>query len=589
MERPWQIWILFGLGLFVVLAGMAWISVTAIGLEAREAETRRTAALEENVRLALWRMDSFLAPLIAEESARPYFSYRPLYPVERAYTKMFGELSGGDILMPSELLVHNSPYVLLYFQFDPEGLLTSPQVPTGIQRTRVMDGRYLTKEKISASALRLEQLYKLVGKDALHGLLPQPSSDDALAMHRLPTVLPGDGPGTNAVKQRQVRNTKDWQLRYSQNAETTAQRQSPGNVLSLSGVKEGALKPVWIGTTLVLARRVSVNGKDYLQGAWLNWPAIKGKFCARIRDLLPGATLESVAPGAGEGHARMLASLPVRLVPGETTPVRTERGLSPIRVSLIIAWCCVLLGAAAVAALLKGTLALSERRGDFVSAVTHELRTPLTTFRMYSEMLAAGMVQDEQKRAHYINTLHTEAERLGHLVENVLAYARLERGRPARQLETVTVGALLEKVRERLATHAEKTGMKLVLDVSDNEARCSVQADAGAVEQVLFNLVDNACKYAASADDRRVHIETAKEGGAAHITVRDHGPGIAKKDVRRLFRPFSKSARQAAHSAPGVGLGLALSRRLARRMGGDLRLGEAPQGGALFILELPVL
>ena len=85
-------------------------------------------------------------------------------------------------------------------------------------------------------------------------------------------------------------------------------------------------------------------------------------------------------------------------------------------------------------------VALSERRGAFVSAVTHELRTPLTTFRMYAEMLAEGMVPSPEARQKYLETLRREADRLAHLVENVLQYARLERGRPGGRRENVTAG-----------------------------------------------------------------------------------------------------------------------------------------------------
>src|SRR5439155_15089133 len=131
---------------------------------------------------------------------------------------------------------------------------------------------------------------------------------------------------------------------------------------------------------------------------------------------------------------------PVKLNPGETIPLDAAEGLTPVRVSLSIAWLCALLAAGAVAALLLGAVRLSERRGAFVSAVTHELRTPLTTFRMYAEMLAGGMVPDEARRRHYLETLRIEADRLSHLVENVLSYARLERGVSRSRLEPVGVG-----------------------------------------------------------------------------------------------------------------------------------------------------
>ncbi|MDP6381487.1 MAG: HAMP domain-containing sensor histidine kinase, partial [Phycisphaerae bacterium] len=227
------------------------------------------------------------------------------------------------------------------------------------------------------------------------------------------------------------------------------------------------------------------------------------------------------------------------------------------------------------------------RRGAFVSAVTHEMRTPLTTFRMYAEMLAEGMLTDEAKRRQYLGTLRREADRLGHLVENVLAYARLDGGRPGSRLTSVTAGELLDETRQRLAERAEEVAMDLVVEAAEDARMATVRVDRSAVEQILFNLVDNSCKYAASASDQRIHIEAHRSAGGVSLRVRDHGPGIADGDAKRLFRAFSKSARDAAHSAPGVGLGLALSRRLARSMGGELSLETGAGEGAAFVLTLP--
>ena len=92
MRRPWHIWLAFGLCFAVVLAAMGLLTVIALRLNRTEAEARHRAALEENVRLALWRMDSALAPLIAQEGGRPYFAYTSFYPAERAYTRMFSTI-----------------------------------------------------------------------------------------------------------------------------------------------------------------------------------------------------------------------------------------------------------------------------------------------------------------------------------------------------------------------------------------------------------------------------------------------------------------------------------------------------------------
>jgi signal transduction histidine kinase len=128
----------------------------------------------------------------------------------------------------------------------------------------------------------------------------------------------------------------------------------------------------------------------------------------------------------------------------------------------------------------------------------------------------------------------------------------------------------------------------LQVQLAAEAADTLVNVDALAVEQIVFNLVDNACKYATPASsERTLHVEVKQEGSNIAIRVRDHGPGFAKAQLKRLFMPFEKSATEAAHSAPGVGLGLALCRRLARELGGDLVL-ESYLGGACFRLTLPL-
>jgi signal transduction histidine kinase len=245
--------------------------------------------------------------------------------------------------------------------------------------------------------------------------------------------------------------------------------------------------------------------------------------------------------------------------------------------------------------LLAGVIRLSSRRASFVTAVTHELRTPLTTFQMYAEMLAEGMVPEESQRKEYLKTLRAEAVRLTHLVENVLAYARLERGRLDRRMETVSLGDLVGSMQNRLAERAAQAGMELIVENdSENSSQGSdakagdvlVKTNISAIEQILFNLVDNACKYAVSAEDKRIHLSLESLAGEARIRIEDHGPGIAPEMRRRLFHSFSKTAKEAAHSAPGVGLGLALSRRLARDLGGDLCYNEHSETGAGFVLKL---
>jgi len=621
--RPWQIWLLAAACIAVLLGAVGWISLNVLRLEASERGAREHAAREETARLALWRMESALAPLVSRESARPYFAYNSFYPAEGVYTRMFAELRVGEVLVPSPLLTETFPHVLLHFQFAPDGLLTSPQVPSGNMRDLAESG-FVAPEQIESFRARLAKLADLVAATQLLAALPAAESHaPAPAIWTPPVEMVQKG---ETMQQQRALNTQELQARqravlgnlappsraqrggrqseqqYPQlqsgneplapgynefDRKSATQLEQPLDADFPANVSEGASRPIWIGQTLLLARRVQVNGAEYVQGCWLDWPALRSWLLEDLRDLLPEATLEPAAASPDRDDSRRLAALPVRLVAG-TPGLPAASYLSPTRMTLLVAWLAVALAVLAVVALLSGAVSLSERRAAFVSAVTHELRTPLTTFRLYTDLLAEGLIKTEEKRGQYLDTLRTESDRLNHLVENVLGYARLERGRTGGCLVAQPLVDLLARFRDRLTDRAAQAGLRLDVRMPADPAVLIVRADAGAVEQILFNLVDNAAKYAADRTERSILLDVTAAGTHAALRVRDHGPGISALDSRRLFRPFSKSARDAASSAPGVGLGLALSRRLARAMHGDLRHDPSVHDGACFVLTLPL-
>jgi signal transduction histidine kinase len=130
--------------------------------------------------------------------------------------------------------------------------------------------------------------------------------------------------------------------------------------------------------------------------------------------------------------------------------------------------------------------------------------------------------------------------------------------------------------------------LALKVEIDPAAAAAQTQVDALAVEQILFNLTDNACKYAApDSTPRELHLRLEAEGKTLRLLFRDFGPGLSKQALKKLFQPFAKSATEAAHSAPGVGLGLALSRRLAKELGGKLEYERSSGRGATFCLTLP--
>ncbi len=590
MKRTWHVWLLFAVSLAVVGAALGWLSLTILRLDQAEVSARQQAQLEANVRLALWRMDSALSPLVGQESARPYFAYGTFLPVDRAWGSMFHRSTQREMLVPSPLLQEAAPQILVHFQFEPDGRLTSPRAP-GPSVYRLAVPRYLSEQAVLRTKAQLQEVATLVGP--LLEQLPQHATEPVEAVMSPPNPGADGNKLTQRSSPRRSRGSTEFEMRnqaVAQNANMMAQQQAapfegPLASTDLSGV---LMTPLWVRGRLILARRIAVDGKPYVQGCLLDWPAIKASLLESAADLLPAAELLPAPAAQPEKETRMLAALPVRLIPGPVAAVAV-RGLSPVRLTLWIAWGAALLAALAVAMLLGGVVRLSQRRAAFVSAVTHELRTPLTTFHMYTEMLSEGMVPDATKRQQYLDTLRTEAARLTHLVENVLAYARLERGRPLGRLEELTLSQLLGPIEGRLADRARQAGMELTVQRDAATGEAIVRANPSAVEQILFNLVDNACKYAATAADRRIHLSAEQADGFVRLAIRDHGPGVSPSASRRLFRSFGKSAHEAAATAPGVGLGLALSRRLARDTGARLELDRRNTGGARFVLRLPAV
>jgi hypothetical protein len=126
MSRPRWILAAFVSCLIVVLGALAWVSVVVVSLDRRDVETQRQAELQENIRLALWRMDSALNPIVAQEQTRPFHEYQALYMPPVTLDAAGRPLVGNRVLLPSPLLTQTPPFIKLHFQIDPAGLVASP-------------------------------------------------------------------------------------------------------------------------------------------------------------------------------------------------------------------------------------------------------------------------------------------------------------------------------------------------------------------------------------------------------------------------------------------------------------------------------
>ncbi|MDZ7616533.1 MAG: hypothetical protein U1E05_05975 [Patescibacteria group bacterium] len=169
MSRYVPTWLAFMLCLAVVLGAMGWVSRAVLQLEHERLLARRNAAFEDNVRLALWRMDTAVAPLLATENARPHFAYGAFF---ESHDAPAGGAMPGRLLAPSPLLREPPDHVLVYFQFDEQGRLTSPQVPDSRWRELAIPV-FTSPGAVAAAEQRLVELGRKTDRVHLLTLLPE--------------------------------------------------------------------------------------------------------------------------------------------------------------------------------------------------------------------------------------------------------------------------------------------------------------------------------------------------------------------------------------------------------------------------------
>jgi signal transduction histidine kinase len=608
MARRYTVWVVYALcGCLVVLA-MAWLTSKAFELDRSERLARQQAETQERVGRALWRLDSILTPLLSREMARPQSTFtswaKPSDEVASAVNSYFeicdaatgvakvSNKGGSDQQMVPQDRGEHFDFDMLWNKlpdFSADNKANEYQIAagnnSGEQQISLPNG-YANDllENNSPSQGPGVQVANQSPGQLEEPAPPFPQRTQNEPGRQVDQLADNSSRRGNQQKSMNYR-TSDLQNRgnaYQQQMNNTLQNRD-----SVVAAVTGPPKALWLDNQLVFARRVQRGGEQLVQGCVLNWESLKPILLVEIEDLFPTANLVPIQSLELADEGRMLATIPVTLQVGVIGEPRKDVWPSPIMGAVSVAWVCLAAVAAVSAWMLSAVLALSDRRAAFVSAVTHELRTPLTTFRMYAEMLAGGMVTDPTAQKSYLQTLQTEADRLTHLVENVLLYARLEKAGPEKRQIDTTVEELLRRSTDRLEARVAQSDAKWRLLVPDELLDTVVRTDPGAIEQILFNLVDNACKYGKAADGpSRISLSVTHEGGQVSFAVSDNGAGLCAAAKRRLFVPFSRPAEDAAGGQPGVGLGLALCHRLSKALGATLR-HVAGSPGTTFRLELP--
>ena len=367
------------------------------------------------------------------------------------------------------------------------------------------------------------------------------------------------------------------------------------------------------------------EGKRYLVVAWHDIGRI-------VRETLPMLYAEPAVPGAPapaqtrvsssaasrvnvvDEEARIIYGPPLRSggeftvgVPFPTTlynwrvqvsPLASEELASRVQnrrlleITMVSLSCIVIVvGAIAIVLVSEKERRISALKSEFVANVSHELKTPLALVRMFAEMLQSGRVSSDVKKKEYLDIIVRESERLSALIENVLDFARLERGRGSYEFTESDVGDAVSRAANVYRYRAETEGVKLVLDVAPSLPRARI--DERAIQLAVINLVDNALKYAPGGE---ITIRASSHDGGVRIDVADQGPGVAPEDRTRIFERFVRLTREekereksdnSRSPVRGSGIGLALVKHIAESHGGRAWVESEMGRGSTFTLTIP--
>lgn len=549
------------IGVAVLLPTAAWY-VTG----SREASRQADALIadgerqrRDNILREAERLGARLESLRVQETERPFFHYQTLYRDPRGAAE-------GLAVTPSPLTTGGTdPLVLAHFQIDESGLVTLPAVSE-----------------------RFPELSATADFDTFCTVLEELQS----------AVVMDDVGAFNAVNEERVLTMTPFEWEQIALADTVYASITGRQA---SGEERSPLSPD-VGLVVIRVRPLR----------WYTLVLGSGPALAALRDVhtptgvvLQGFTIAPLAVAQWLGAS----TLPLRFIPGPppaadsvTAPVgltgwildlqSTEMAtpavfeareiVSRFRHTFALTAGAVLLSAGAVILILFQTDRLARQRARFAAAAAHELKTPLASLLLHAEMLAEDLGNAEH-RSQYAATVGSEADRLGRVVSNMLDLARLERSTPFAAPQAGDLGSKLAARVERHRVRLEGAGLTVELEIAPDLPTAVFDADA--LDQILDNLLDNAEKHTRGVEDRRVKVTATHDDDQLRIEVADNGPGVPRSQRRTMFRPFDRA--EDAVGRPGLGLGLAVARSLARAQGGELELASTGRPGATFVLTLP--
>jgi signal transduction histidine kinase len=229
-------------------------------------------------------------------------------------------------------------------------------------------------------------------------------------------------------------------------------------------------------------------------------------------------------------------------------------------------------------------LHLSKMKSYFISTVSHEFKSPLTSIRQMAEMLVHDRVPSPEKQRKYYTSILKQSERLSHLINNILDFSKMEEGKRLFLLEKADITPVVRDIVEIFRQHTADQGF--LIDLVIPEPLPDVVFDREAMEQVIHNLLDNACKY--SGDSRKIEVHLLSQGNKIIISVRDYGIGIQKEDLDKIYSRFYRAGEELTQAVKGSGIGLTIVKQIVEAHNGEITVVSSPGKGSTFTVRLPL-
>ncbi|HMI43995.1 MAG TPA: PAS domain-containing sensor histidine kinase [Gemmatimonadaceae bacterium] len=228
--------------------------------------------------------------------------------------------------------------------------------------------------------------------------------------------------------------------------------------------------------------------------------------------------------------------------------------------------------------------AANTAKGEFLAAISHELRTPLNAIGGYTELLSLGLGGPVNSgQLDYLERIRKRQQHLLGIISDLLNFIRIEAGHINYALVPIHLQKVIDSVMPMIHPAAAAKAIKLTIEPSSGD--CTAVGDPARVDQILLNLLSNAIKYTSPSGS--ITVKCAVSADTASISVTDTGRGVPKEKLEAIFEPFVQLGRSLSSAHEGMGLGLSISRDLARAMNGDLLVASKAGEGSTFTLVLP--